>query len=138
MAIKGSRGGQFNVSPSRFAGYEGLADWVGMDDPEAANDAVANAKHYSSYQEVDVPIGGLQAMHPIDRNRARGLMNSIKSRGFDPTERIEVFGDTEGGIVLDGHHRAIAARAAGMKKIPAVVYDPGEVGRYIDVLKEYK
>ena len=140
MAIKGSRGGQFNVSPKRFAGYEGLSNWVGMDDPEEANDAVANAKYYASSQDVDIPIKNLMALHPIERDRARNIMNSIKSSGFDPEKRIEVLGDGlgEGGIVLDGHHRVIGARAAGMKSIPATVYDPDEVSRYIDVLKSYE
>jgi ParB-like chromosome segregation protein Spo0J len=103
-----------------------------MDDPEAANEAVANAKYSTHAEEVDVPIGGLMALHDIDRDKARSLMNSIKSRGYDPNERIEVLGDKEGGIVLEGHHRAVAARAAGMRKIPAYVYDSRDIRSAID------
>ena len=139
MAIKGSRGGQFRPSSRRFSGYEGLAEYVGMDDPEEANDAVASAKPYTRSVNADVHIGDLAALHDIDKDRAREIAQSIKSKGFDPNEPIEVLGDPKyGGIVLDGHHRAVAAAVTGMRKIPAVVYDPGDIERTMDTLRSYR
>lgn len=138
MSAKDSLSDQFRPSSSRFAGPEGLAEYVGMDDPEEANDAIAHAKGFTASRTVDVPVGGLSAVHDITRERARGIMKSIKSQGFDPEQRIEVLGDDSGGIILDGHHRAIAAAAAGMKSIPASVYDPGDIENMIDVLRSYR
>lgn len=137
MPIKGSRGGQFKLSPQRHAGTQELANWYDFDDPDEANDAVAGAKAYTEAKEMDVPISGLRALNEIDKDRARGIMNSIKSSGFDPNSRIEVLGDAEGGIVLDGNHRAVAAAASGMRTVPAHVYDPDEIGRWVDWAREY-
>jgi hypothetical protein len=128
----------FNVSKQRFAGYEMMADWVDMTDPDEANDAIANAKHMTTYREHDVPADGLMALHAINKDSAREIMKSIKDKGFNRDNAIEVLGDETGGIVLDGHHRAVAARAAGMTNIPAVVFDPDDIANTIDVLRSYR
>lgn len=142
MAAKDNlRRDQFFIKPSssRYAGPQGLAEWVGMDDPDEANDAIAQAKGYTASTEADVPIGRLMAVHDINREHARDIMKSIKSKGFDPEERIEVLSDNEGGgVILEGHHRAIAARAAGMRTIPAHVWDPNDIESTIETLRSYR
>lgn len=116
---------QVRVPRGRFTGLSGLSEDLGIGgmDPERASETIANAVPWAeAYSEdVDMPIGHLSAQHHIDRSRARKVFESIKARGFDPSERIVVTGDAPewGGTIIQGHHRTVAARAAGMKTIPA-------------------
>lgn len=141
MAAKDNLGiNQFHflVSPTRRVDPNTLTDLADVDDPEVANDLIAYATPHTFGELHDVRINNLQATHAIERERARDLMKSIKEKGFDRDNPIEVVGDAEGGFILNGHHRAIAARAAGMRHIPAVVYNWGDMSRQIDVEKEYR
>jgi filamentous hemagglutinin len=46
------------------------------------------------------------------------LKKDMQQNGFDPDQPIDV-ADVDGRqIILDGHHRAAAARRAGIKEVP--------------------
>lgn len=116
---------QVRVPRGRYTGLTGLSEDLGIEhmDPEDASNTIANAVPWAEAygEDVDMPIDSLSAQHHIDRSRARAVFESIKSRGFDPDERIVVMGDRPewGGTIIQGHHRTVAARAAGMKAVPA-------------------
>lgn len=121
--------GEIIVPRSRFRGLTGLVQDLGgripYDTPGhlfAVSDDVGNAVGLasSSGNPGDFPIHNLMAQHHLERPKARSILQSIRSKGFTPDNDITVIADDDDyGIVVDGHHRALAARAAGMKKIPA-------------------
>jgi hypothetical protein len=125
--------GDIVVPQSRFAGVTGLAQDLGMPLPrrisrlglsiaaDAIGDAHGPAQDWHG-QRMDFPIGNLMAQHHINRDNARTVFKSIKNRGYDPNEPIDVIADDTGyGVIFNGHHRALAARAAGLRTIPAIV-----------------
>jgi hypothetical protein len=123
------------VPKGRFHGSSGLAEDFGLEhlDPMEHRDIVGDAVYAVSGwgEDVDMPISNLAAQHHIDRANARKVFESIKSRGFDRDEPITVVGDKDYGVIINGHHRAIAARAAGMKEIPATLVSWDDVYRRI-------
>lgn len=104
-----------------------------MDDlaaPEILSDAANYASGYADV--VDYPIDNLFAQHHIDRKNARKVFESIKSRGFDPDEPIRAVGDEDGAVIINGHHRSIAARAAGHRTIPTELISYDDFSRGLD------
>lgn len=151
MAIKGRRGNQFDehrdtlaeddirIPRNRFVGVQGLASDLNVDIPkqytdnDLANvaddigDAHGPAQDWHG-RTVDFPISNLMAQHHVNRANARTVFESIKQSGYDRSNPIDVIADDEGyGVIFNGHHRALAARAAGMRTIPAVVTPFDEV-----------
>ncbi len=135
-------GADIRVPQSRFFGLSGLKqDWglEHLDDleaPEVLSDASAIASGYSDV--VDYPIDNLLAQHHVDRKNARDVFESIKSRGFDPDEPIRAVGDAEGAVILNGHHRSVAARAAGLRTIPTELISYENFSRGLDRNTYYK
>jgi hypothetical protein len=126
-------GTDIRVPQKRFGGH--VSQYMDVDTDEWDRDdvvegATEHARNWSEFREV--PISQLSAQHHIDRANARMVFNSIKERGYDPDEHILVVGDESSGYnVINGHHRAIAARAAGMKEIPATLVSWDDVYRRI-------
>lgn len=110
------------VPQRRFVGATGLHEWLGIDDKGDydPHEVVGDAAHYADMwaEPVDMPIKNLGAQHHIRRDNARKVFESIKSRGFDPDEPITAVGTPDDAVIINGHHRTIAARAAGMKTVP--------------------
>ena len=102
-----------------------------MNLPDVISEGVAYAHHWGKYGNI--PIDNLMAQHHINRDNARRVFRSIKSRGYDEEHPITVmrFGDDSGGVIMDGHHRAVAARASGMREIPAFMIQDEDVDRGI-------
>lgn len=111
------------VPKNRYTGSSGLHEWLGIDHlhPDQAHEIVGEAANYADMwgETVDMPIQNLSAQHHIRRGNAREVFESIKSRGFDPDEPIMAVGTPEDAVIINGHHRTIAARAAGMRTVPA-------------------
>lgn len=110
------------VPQKRFVGASELHNWLGIDhlDPSEAHDVVGDAASYADMwaETVDIPIKNLGAQHHIRRDNARTVFDSVKAKGFDPDEAITAVGTMDDAIIINGHHRTIAARAAGMKTVP--------------------
>jgi len=63
---------------------------------------------------------GLRPHEDHDRAHAESLVQAISSRGVWTTPIIV---DRHTGIILDGHHRFVAAKKLGLELIPAIVVD---------------
>lgn len=125
------------VPQSRYYGLGELAKDMGITEAEGRwvqSDFIAEGVAYASNwgESMEVPIASLKAQHHIYRDNARKVFQSIKSRGYDQNHPITVIRSVNGDIIANGHHRAIAARAAGMKKIPAIVVSDEDVSLGID------
>lgn len=129
------------VPKNRFVGVTGLVRDLNLELPpqysrhdlgnivDDIGDAHGPAQGWYG-RVVDFPIHNLMAQHHINRKNARKVFESIKQKGYDPSEAIDVIADDESyGVIFNGHHRALAARAAGLTKIPAVVTPFDEVYR---------
>lgn len=79
---------------------------------------------------VDYPISRLRAQHHINRQNARRVYESIKAKGYDEADPILAVGDEDMAVIINGHHRALAARAAGMRNIPTELVHPGYLEEY--------
>lgn len=136
--------GDLVVPRSRFVGMTGLVGELGASIPahlqgrngvpelsEIAfdvDDAFQQSSRRLSAQQF--PINSLRAVHHINREHVRDLFGSIKSQGFDDNEPVSVVETDDGhGVLLDGHHRTVAARAAGMTTIPAIVVPASRLRR---------
>ena len=142
------REGDIRVPKNRFAGITGLVRDLNLElPPQYSENDLANAADdigdaHGPAQDwhgrvVDFPIHNLMAQHHINRKNARKVFESIKKSGYDRSEPIDVIADDEGyGVIFNGHHRAMAARAAGLTKIPAIVTPFDEV--YERMPEDYK
>lgn len=120
-------GADIRVPRSRFTGLSGLAEDFGIkvdkQDPYNTAETISNAViRASNFEPVaNYPINMLMAQHHINRTNARKVFESIKTKGYDVDEPILAVGDEYGATIINGHHRALAARAAGMRDIPTVL-----------------
>lgn len=110
------------VPQSRFVGAKELHNWLEIShlDEDHAHEVVGEAAFYADMwgHTVDMPIQNLGAQHHIRRDNVREVFNSIKDKGYDPDEPITAVGDENDAVIINGHHRTMAATAAGMKTIP--------------------
>ena len=126
---------EIRVPKSRFNGLTGLANEFGIEydteDPFNTAEYIGVAAHHATKWApvVEYPIDDLMAQHHIRRDNARAIFESIKSHGYDPNEPIRAVGDAWGATIINGHHRTIAALAAGMKTIPTELIDPEHLYR---------
>lgn len=127
------------VPQSRYYGLGELARDMGIhhiEDRWDQSDLIGEGVSYASNwgESTEVPIADLMAQHHINRANAREIFQSIKSKGYEKDNPITVIRSIGGGgdVIANGHHRAIAARAAGMKNIPAIVVSDEDVYRGID------
>jgi filamentous hemagglutinin len=51
-------------------------------------------------------------------SQVKRLRKDMQQNGFDPDQPIDVANVDGRKIILDGHHRAAAARQAGLKEVP--------------------
>lgn len=125
------REGDIRLPRARFRGVTGLSADLGLEIPEdnlrsnlgfiADDIAEAYSRTSNWVSPVQFPVKNLMAQHHIERAHARGLFQSIRKNGFDPNEAINIVSDDDGyGVIINGHHRSMAAAAAGMKHIPAL------------------
>ncbi|MCP4500968.1 MAG: ParB N-terminal domain-containing protein [Deltaproteobacteria bacterium] len=61
---------------------------------------------------------GRQGKNEYTGNQIKSLKKKMKRDGFDRNHPIEVAKVDGKNIIIDGHHRARAAGAAGIKKVP--------------------
>ena len=73
----------------------------------------------------------MEAMKPEGSGPGSGVYDSIRTRGFIPTEPIKVFQNEEGGVIIQNGHHRIATMADIEEKtsrehmiIPKVNIDP--------------
>ena len=64
----------------------------------------------------------------MQEGRIEAIAESMRDRGFDPTESLHVWVDPVDGspIILAGHHRLAAAKRAGVTEVPAHVFQGAE------------
>lgn len=123
------------VPKSRFYGTRQFSEDMGTpykkgeSSEEGAREKIGEAAAYASMwaDQVDYPIHNLLAAHHIRRQNARDVFESIKKQGYDKGEPITAVGDKTSAYIINGHHRAIAARAAGMKTIPTILISDGDL-----------
>lgn len=129
-------GSDIRVPKSRFVGLSGMKEDAGLEhlDDLVAPDVISDAYEYSSgyANVVDYPINNLLAQHHVDKEGARKVFDSIKAKGYDPNEPIRAIGDEYGAVIVNGHHRAVASRAAGMKNIPTELLGWSDFYRGLD------
>jgi RHS repeat-associated protein len=81
---------------------------------------------------------GRQTKHEFSSSKIRRLKKNMKQNGFDPNKPIEIVEVDGRKIIVDGHHRARAAGAAGIKEVPVKVLkvDPATAERYVQEAAE--
>ena len=68
-------------------------------------------------------LNGRQLPDEYSGNLLKRLRSNMKKNGFDPSQPIQV-ADIDGYLVIiDGHHRARAAGAAGISQVPIEIVD---------------
>jgi hypothetical protein len=73
-------------------------------------------------------LKGRQVASEFSGNLIKRIKKDMKLTGFDPTQPIEVVVVNGKNIIWNGHHRARAAGAAGIKQVPIVLLEkPPEV-----------
>ena len=78
-------------------------------------------------------LRGRQLKPEYNGSEIRRLKKDMKKNGFNPEHPIEIAEIDGRKIIIDGHHRARAAGAAGIKKVPVVVKEvtPEQAIRYL-------
>jgi len=61
-----------------------------------------------------------------NENRINSLAQKMMSEGYDQTQPIRMVVYTDGAAIVDGAHRAQAAKRAGIRKVPVQVAHTGE------------
>jgi len=125
------------VPKKRFSGFSQIARDFGIDNRpfDYQVEDISEASEYASYWAsiVKMPIDKLSASHHINRESARSIFKSIKEHGYDENKPIRALGDTYfGAQIINGHHRTIAARAAGYREIPVELISWDDFGRALD------
>ena len=78
--------------------------------------------------DIHADTARFQPRAKINEERVATLSESMKNRGFDPSEPITVWTDPKDGnvYVLGGHHRMVAAERAGISDIPTRMFQGTE------------
>jgi ParB-like nuclease domain len=75
-------------------------------------------------ETISAPVRELYGRQPnreFNRSAIRRIKKNMQQEGFDPDSPIRVAEIDGRKIIIDGHHRARAAGAAGIKNVPVII-----------------
>jgi hypothetical protein len=104
-----------------IAGAGGLADDA-LDVVNSGRKSLAKAPKSVVTGTANVStLKGRQLASEFSGNKIKRLRRDIRTNGFDPNHPIEIAIVDGRKIIIDGHHRARAAGAAGVKEVPVII-----------------
>jgi filamentous hemagglutinin len=65
---------------------------------------------------------GRQAPREFSGSQIKRLKKSMQQRGYDPSKPIDIAIVDGRKVIIEGHHRARAAGAAGIKEVPVRIH----------------